>query len=234
MIRVALVPLVVFAGASIEAAVATAQAPTAVQLPTYHSFSMSTTVVVPDRGAMLLGGVDRAASGEISGGVPGFSHVPGANRLFKNRALGRETSRSTASVSVWIHDLQAMDEALLAEAAARRDAGKTAIANRANETAGRLTSHLPAEAAASHFDSRRPTPATEDRPESLVAIRAQQAEQAEQAAAEARDLVAQGDQARANGKPAVAKIFYQMAARRSPATMASVIPSRLQLLAARK
>ena len=95
-----------------------------IQLPTYDIFGVSTTVVVPDGGSILLGGVNRSAYGSTTRGVPGLSKVPGANRLFTNRAIGRETSSTTASVTVQIHDFQAMDEALLAEARGRTADGR--------------------------------------------------------------------------------------------------------------
>ena len=79
---------------------------------------------VPDGGSILLGGVNRSAYGSTTRGVPGLSKVPGANRLFTNRAIGRETSSTTASVTVQIHDFQAMDEALLAEARGRAADGR--------------------------------------------------------------------------------------------------------------
>jgi len=106
-------------GALLCASTATAQAPTTVQLPTFHEFSVSTTVVVPDRGGMLLGGVSSSSQSSLSRGVPGASKIPGAGRLFGNRAIGRETSTSTASVHAWIHNLDELDAATLA--AARRD-----------------------------------------------------------------------------------------------------------------
>lgn len=81
----------------------------AVQLPTFHQFSASTTVVVPDRGSVLLGGVNGAASGSNQfGGFPG------------NRSFGGSASASSARMFVQIHDFDAMDRALLEEARARR------------------------------------------------------------------------------------------------------------------
>ncbi len=82
----------------------------AVQLPSYEFFGTSTTVVVPDRGAVSLGGVNGAASGMNQfGGLPG------------NRSRGTAGQASGASVTVQIHDFDSMDQALLAEAARRRN-----------------------------------------------------------------------------------------------------------------
>src|ERR1700752_3678368 len=69
-----------------------------VQLPTVHSFTVQTTVMVPDGGTMLLGSIGRSAMGETLRGVPLLGNIPGAGRLFKNRAIGQETSAGTATV----------------------------------------------------------------------------------------------------------------------------------------
>ena len=177
--------LMVSASGWATAAPVFAQVPTTVQLPTVSSFSARTSVLVPDRGSLLLGGVDRVSDGLSSRGVPGASHLPGGNRLFRNQALGRDASHSSARASVWIHDFQAMDEALLAEAG---------LEERAEAV------------------------------ESVAEIRRQRAREQERADAEARELLKQGDQAMADGKPGVARIYYQMAQRRSPATFGPKVP----------
>ncbi|MFO0818914.1 MAG: hypothetical protein U1A77_13285 [Pirellulales bacterium] len=198
------------------------QMPTTVQLPTFHQFSLQTSVVAPDRGSMVLGGVNRAASGSSSTGIPGLSHLPGASRLFRNRAIGSESSSTQASVSVWVHDLKAMDEAILAEAAARRNASSQSTSSPSPRTAG-------------SFPLSSSSPATQaDSPAGLRAIRAQQRAEDQQREEEARELLAQGEKAELEGKPGVARLFYQMAARRSPATMSAAVQSRLRLLTATK
>ena len=42
-----------------------------VQLPTFHYFTVNTTVSVPDRGSVYLGGVKRGAIRSSSRGIPG-------------------------------------------------------------------------------------------------------------------------------------------------------------------
>ena len=101
-----------------------------VQLPTLRSFSVDTTVVVPDRGSAFLGGVSRASYGSNSYGVPGFSKLPGLGRLFTNRSSGSSVSSSNASVSATIIDLHEMDEAVLAAAARQRALAATDVARR--------------------------------------------------------------------------------------------------------
>lgn len=97
-----------------------------VQLPTFHSFSVSTTVSVPDSGAAYLGGVSRSSQSRTSRGVPGLSHLPGPGRLFTNSGIGSERSSSHAYASATIIDHAEMDRMILGEAAARRDGRKVA------------------------------------------------------------------------------------------------------------
>ena len=74
----------------------------AVQQPVVGTNSVRTTVSVPDRGSALLGGVNSAQSARQSyGPLPSGSSV------------GLSRSASSMSTSVYIHDLRAMDEALL-------------------------------------------------------------------------------------------------------------------------
>ncbi|GIX04790.1 MAG: hypothetical protein KatS3mg114_0659 [Planctomycetaceae bacterium] len=77
-----------------------------VQQPVITSFGMRTSVSVPDRGHAVVGGTSSLQMGRQR---QGFG---------PNSALGYEARRSQVHVSVFIHDLRAMDEALLAEGAA--------------------------------------------------------------------------------------------------------------------
>ena len=86
---------------------------TTVQLPTQQIFSASTTVMVPDRGAITLGGVSRARESSVERGA-------GAFRPFKNKGIGREMSQSGLQARVWIMDLDEMDKEVLAEARRQR------------------------------------------------------------------------------------------------------------------
>ena len=81
----------------------------AVQLPTYSHFGTSTTVKVPDRGSMSMGGVKSSSSSESSKGVPGLP--------FKNRSVGSSSGASNVSTSVYVHDFDAMEEELLGTSA---------------------------------------------------------------------------------------------------------------------
>jgi general secretion pathway protein D len=64
---------------------------TTVQLPSFASTSVSTTVSVPDGGTVLMGGLKRLAEGRNERGTPIVNKIPYLNRLFKNVGIGRET-----------------------------------------------------------------------------------------------------------------------------------------------
>ena len=78
-----------------------------IQQPVVRSFQATGTVVVPDRGSALIGRVGSANS---------FRQSAGPFRT--GSTLGGERSHTSVSSSVYIHDLRAMDEALLATAPA--------------------------------------------------------------------------------------------------------------------
>lgn len=72
------------------------------QQPAVGNTTVNTTVSVPDRGRTYLGGVNSAQSARSSFGP-----------LRPGSAFGLSRSASSMSTSVYIHDLRAMDEALL-------------------------------------------------------------------------------------------------------------------------
>ncbi|MEZ6077518.1 MAG: hypothetical protein R3C56_18170 [Pirellulaceae bacterium] len=72
---------------------------TTVQQPSLASTNISTTVNVPDGGTILLGGIKRMREGRVERGVPILSKIPYVNRLFKNTAIGRETSTLMMTVT---------------------------------------------------------------------------------------------------------------------------------------
>jgi hypothetical protein len=74
-----------------------------VQLPTLNSFSMGTSVLVPDHGTVGAGGIRRTGSS-----WRGYGPLPGG------RATGGTTSAAGARASVVIHDFEQMDADLLA------------------------------------------------------------------------------------------------------------------------
>lgn len=72
---------------------------TTIQEPITSSFSVYTTVNVPDGGTALLGGIKRLSEGRNEGGVPILSKIPYLKRLFSNSAIGRETTSMLMTVT---------------------------------------------------------------------------------------------------------------------------------------
>jgi hypothetical protein len=85
------------------AACRSAAAQGVVQQPVVETFGVDTVVSVPDRGSAFLGGVSTARSGYSTYGPLNF-----------NQAYGFDYGFSYVDVSVFIHDFEALDEALLA------------------------------------------------------------------------------------------------------------------------
>lgn len=185
---------------------ALAQQPTTVQLPTFRFFSMSTTVSVPDLGTTHAGGLQRSS---LRNSRRGFGP------LAQNDA-SRETGASGVRVSATIHDFEAMDEALLAEASAHRAPWRTDV-------------DIAAEMRA--IEARRSTAST-SLPGSVSAIRAEQAAASEAKQAELRALLAKAESLENEGKPGVAKIYYSMVARRDTGELAQIARERLNHLSA--
>ncbi|WP_390889035.1 type II secretion system protein GspD [Rhodopirellula halodulae] len=65
---------------------------TTVQQPTFAFTNVSTTVSVPDGGTILLGGIKRMSEGRNERGLPFLSKIPYVSRLFRNTAVGRQSS----------------------------------------------------------------------------------------------------------------------------------------------
>lgn len=182
-----------------------------IQLPTQRIVGIGTTVSVPDRGSMYLGGIGQSQTGSDSRGVPLFGKVPLVDRLFRNRAIGSNTGSSGLAVNVMIHDMNEMDQALLAAAAERE--GKSPqtllIARRAQELGSTLTSE--------EKSSTRRSPGNAT---SIAAIRAEQQRDRAAADQEALDLLAQAREAVQDNKPGLAKIYLRMAAKRGSSDVA--------------
>ncbi|HEY1860929.1 MAG TPA: hypothetical protein VGG61_11270 [Gemmataceae bacterium] len=61
-----------------------------VQQPAFNTINVMTTVMVPDGGTVLMGGLKRLSEGRNEFGPPVLSKIPYINRLFKNVGYGRE------------------------------------------------------------------------------------------------------------------------------------------------
>ncbi len=173
-----------------------------VQLPTFRVTGVSTTVVVPDRGGVFLGGVTNSSLGKSSFGSPLGGHLPGLQRNLGNRSFGRSTTTSNFWVGATIIDHSEIDRALLAEADQRR---KLRHAPARQELAVHAHDNEP-------FVARplvipQPGPAGESQRATIYLARAERAE--------------------ANGQPQVAKIFYQRIAKHGNAAQKQVAKERM-------
>ena len=91
-----------------------------IQLPAFQQRGVQTTVVVPDRGSLSLGGFSGARQSRLRFAPPFFGPLAPSRALSVSRGVGN------MQIHVWVHDLQAMDAAILAEpskAAARPKKG---------------------------------------------------------------------------------------------------------------
>ncbi|MCA9230199.1 MAG: hypothetical protein KDA57_06085 [Planctomycetales bacterium] len=87
-------------------------------LPTFYGFGAQTTVVVPDRGTVYLGGVDGSRRGQNCCGMPLGGGVPGLG----SRERGRNSSTGSAAVSATVIDHRELDRAVLSETERRQHA----------------------------------------------------------------------------------------------------------------
>jgi hypothetical protein len=203
------------------------QAPTTVQLPTFSFFTVQTAVSVPDRGGAYLGGLGRARDGSST---RGFGPL-------RSRASGREVGASSVSVHATIIDLRELDEAILAEAATvRNGAAPARSAERRAELLGRhigrgsvppAVTSLPAPV---FSEEEARGAAAVPLPNSVAAIRAQNAAAREERALEAANFFALGQKAEADNKPGVAKAYYKMVIKRNSGQIGAKARERLASL----
>src|SRR5262245_60555586 len=106
--------------------------PTTVQLPTFHVFTVQTTVSVPDRGGMSLVGMARGADGSVIRGP------------LANRGLASSRGASGVDASATVIDNRELDRAVLAAAAGGGVAG-AAVSKAAelSRNVGRAASNAP-------------------------------------------------------------------------------------------
>jgi hypothetical protein len=189
----------------------------AVQLPTFRSFGVSTTVVVPDNGSGFLGGIDSAASGRTELGTPLAPFPP-----LRNAAAGSQVSSGGARVFATVHDFAAMDQRLLGEAGSPTPSVPIA------------TNQPPLRVPPSLAWTKKTQPLAESsasRPAASVGqLRAQHAAEQLAKSSEAHELFDQGQRLEASGKPNVARIYYQMAVRRASGDLKDRIDARLRTI----
>jgi hypothetical protein len=178
-----------------------APAPTTVQLPSFSFFTVQTTVSVPDRGGMELGGIRRGADGRTTFGNGSAAH----------RGLASSRGASGVSATAAIVNHQELDRAVLAAAAGERPASTA-------RAASEIAVHLRQQASSSA-------------PNSVSAIRQQQAAAAEQRNAELAAVLLKANQAEAAGKTELARLHYQTVARQASGELQRQAEVRLAALA---
>lgn len=171
---------------------ASAQQPAVVQLPSVSTFGVNTSVSVPDRGSVSLGGVGRSSRGSNAFG-PGF--LPG------NRSFGSSLTTSNTSVHATIHDFDALDRETLAKAQTGQFARRHV---NPNDRARRLALHRGSLSARESSADRAP--------EHSVADARRRAIEADAERAEALANVKRARASLAAGKANVAAMFYKVAA----------------------
>jgi hypothetical protein len=213
--------------AAVAASAAKAQPATAVQLPTFSMFTTGTTVSVPDRGSVHMGGINRASTGRNEFGTPGLGKLPFLGRPFKSTAIGQQYGASNVSVSAYIHDFEAMDEYLLSQPTATRSLSSLNRSRSAIAAMGRTVQPRPP-GAGSSWDVAAPSSA----PAPMTVAQAQADRQARQNARveEAARFFARGEKAEAEGKANVARIYYQMAARRATGELQAQVAAKLEAI----
>lgn len=193
--------------------VATLRAQVVVQLPSYSVFGVSTSVSVPDRGSISLGGVGRSSSGSTA-----FGPALGLG----NRSFGRSTSASSATQHATIHDFDALDRATLARAAR----GPRLAASGGSRRASAYSRHSMPRPAASQSTADSPPEGTVEDARRLHRAAAADKDR------EVLDELAHARRAVEQGRSGVAKVYYRVAARRASGALKETIEREAAELAA--
>ncbi len=185
-----------------------------IQLPTFSSFSVSTTVLVPDRGGAAMGGIHRASSG---GNQFGPAPLPAGLR---NQGIGWEHQASGVQVRVHFHDFAAMEQAMQPSTEPPRGQSATTAHSTRTPTTAPLATE-PAEG--NHATDLAATRSVADwRQRHAAAASAQQQE--------VMRLADRAAQAAQNGNLAAAKVYLQMALRRADDERRPLILAELKSL----
>jgi hypothetical protein len=202
-----------------RALVAQALPATTVQLPTFSVFSVQTTVSVPDSGDGALGGIQRGFDSSIERGLSPL----------RARAIASSKAAGGVSVSATIIDHDEIDRALLAAAARRGEAVDPATpkATAISKAVARSDSRAAGSGSADHIASAATSSYL---PDSLAAIRERNVAVASERASELASYFAQAKKAEADGKLAMAKVYYQMVARRDTGSLKQQAEERLAAL----
>ncbi|REJ85793.1 MAG: hypothetical protein DWQ34_28380 [Planctomycetota bacterium] len=164
-----------------------------VQQPVVETFSVDTVVSVPDRGRMFFGGVGQSATSTSNYGL-----APGGS------SVGGFSSHSGMDVGVYIHDLDAMDEYLLSRPT-RFNTRPTEPSTPASRAWSSLQSSATAASSSRNERSRTAVPSS--------SFRAAGPPQTDDNGELAAFYIGKARVAESQGKDAVARLCYRMAAR---------------------
>lgn len=207
-----------------------------IEMPTFSFTTVNTTVTAPDGGTALLGGISRAAEGSTTRGVPLLNKVPGLNRLFNNRGIGRTMQASNMSVVPRIIILEEEEERQVGRVLAARRAGAEGPApprHAVNEIYRRRAEFLAEAIERKQLPDYRnaPPPDAETDPYAKVeAIRLKNELAREQRSREAEKYFEMGQSAEQNGKNGAARVYYSMAAKRAVGQFKDEIQARLDAI----
>jgi hypothetical protein len=113
-----------------------------IQLPVFSNFSYSGAVRVPDGGGIWAGGIKSHSEGSTSRGVPLVGGIPGVNRGFQNRGIGRETGSSGISFHPQVLIMSELEEDHLARAGYGPDGRRAGANDAVAAKAAFLTRHM--------------------------------------------------------------------------------------------
>jgi len=225
----------------------------AVQLPEFNFSTVNTTVTAPDGGTVLLGSINRVAEGSTDRGVPLLGKVPGLNRLFKNRGIGREVGARNFTVNPRIIILEEEEQRQVGRPSSSGTAfGPALPSGSPRGLAGyynnRENAAAFARAAALSGQIRQQNTRPAAQPQSAQAagelasgsqtaqdaasIKAKNAHAASTRSAEAITYFERANDAAKEGKHGAAKIYYRMAARRTKGEFREQILQAMEALAA--
>ena len=233
--RPAILPTIIAVGAVLFAATVEAQT---LQLPTFNFNTVNTTVTAPDGGTIGLGGVARASSGRTERSVPMLGKLPYAGRLFNNRGIGHDVSNGYQSVTPRIIILEE-EEAKLG----LPDYSAGAPIGAALGSSFTRTYQAPLELSETDHKALRLSQFVanneqfQEEPQQPSGPSPEEIRQRNEAAAQARNSEAykffeKGIAAEEAGKANVAKIYYNMAARRAPDELKAAVQAKLDGLQA--
>ena len=165
-----------------------------VQLPTFHVFTVNTTVSVPDSGRGFAAALQRSRLRGPMRNIPGPNNPRRPNQWFVNRGHNH------------LHKVAAAEGRQFAS----EEANDVLILRKAEFLSRHVARQLPEEKLAG-----------------VAEIRRRNAVADQQKVAQAKKFFARGQEAEAKGRQGVAKIYYQMAAKRATGKLKAQILTKI-------